>query len=158
MTCIHVNGALCCTCSAVTVSSVFHFWTSDSCGTKHKQMNVWSEETDSCSLTSPITDDLPYCPKGITSKVFRFNVSSMEKNATNLFRAEFRALRVPNSSAKRNEQRIELYQVPASCFHLVTCNLYSLTYHIMVTENQLLQMEPLIETSDKVLHIYICGW
>lgn len=35
----------------------------------------------------------------------------MEKNSTNLFRAEFRALRVPNSSAKRNEQRIELYQV-----------------------------------------------
>lgn len=57
------------------------------------------------------SDDLPYCPKGITSKVFRFNVSAMEKNSTNLFRAEFRALRVPNSSAKRNEQRIELYQV-----------------------------------------------
>ncbi|XP_024001660.1 transforming growth factor beta-3 proprotein-like [Salvelinus sp. IW2-2015] len=35
----------------------------------------------------------------------------MEKNSTNLFRAEFRALRVPNSSAKRNEQRIELYQI-----------------------------------------------
>uniref|UniRef100_A0A672GT39 Transforming growth factor beta n=1 Tax=Salarias fasciatus TaxID=181472 RepID=A0A672GT39_SALFA len=43
--------------------------------------------------------------------VFRFNVSAMERNSTNLFRAEFRALRVPNSSAKRNEQRIELYQV-----------------------------------------------
>lgn len=37
----------------------------------------------------------------------------MEKNSTNLFRAEFRALRVPNSSASRNEQRIELYQVNA---------------------------------------------
>lgn len=35
----------------------------------------------------------------------------MEKNATNLFRAEFRAQRIPNPSAKRNEQRIELYQV-----------------------------------------------
>lgn len=56
-------------------------------------------------------DDLPYCPKGITSKVFRFNVSVMEKNSTNLFRAEFRALRIPNPSAKKNEQRIELYQV-----------------------------------------------
>lgn len=58
-----------------------------------------------------VPDDLPNCPKGITSKVFRFNVSAMERNSTNLFRAEFRALRVPNSSAKRNEQRIELYQV-----------------------------------------------
>ena len=58
-----------------------------------------------------VADDLPSCPKGITSKVFRFNVSAMERNATNLFRAEFRALRVPNPSARRNEQRIELYQV-----------------------------------------------
>ncbi|MEQ2181275.1 hypothetical protein GOODEAATRI_009755, partial [Goodea atripinnis] len=55
--------------------------------------------------------DLSYCPKGITSKVFPFNVSIVEKNATNLFRAEFRALRIPNPSAKKNEQRIELYQV-----------------------------------------------
>ncbi|MEQ2176200.1 hypothetical protein GOODEAATRI_025644 [Goodea atripinnis] len=47
----------------------------------------------------------------MTSKVFRFDVSTMERNSTNLFRAEFRALRVPNPSAKRNEQRIELYQV-----------------------------------------------
>lgn len=59
----------------------------------------------------PDPDDLLYCPKGITSKVFRFNVSAMERNSTNLVRAEFRAFRVPNSSSKRNEQRIELYQV-----------------------------------------------
>lgn len=38
----------------------------------------------------------------------------MEKNSTNLFRAEFRALRISNPSAKRNEQRIELYQVCAN--------------------------------------------
>lgn len=56
-------------------------------------------------------DDLSYCPKSVTSKVFRFNVSIMEKNSTNLFRAEFRALRIPNPVAKGNEQRIELYQV-----------------------------------------------
>lgn len=62
-------------------------------------------------------DDLLYCPKGITSKVFRFNVSTMEKNSTNLFRAEFRALRIPNPSAKRNEQRIELYQVCEPTIH-----------------------------------------
>nr|XP_012597896.1 transforming growth factor beta-3 isoform X3 [Microcebus murinus]XP_012597906.1 transforming growth factor beta-3 isoform X3 [Microcebus murinus] len=59
--------------------------------------------------TSP--DELAVCPKGITSKVFRFNVSSVEKNGTNLFRAEFRVLRVPNPSSKRNEQRIELFQI-----------------------------------------------
>lgn len=61
-------------------------------------------------LSVSLPDDLLYCPK-FTSKVFRFNVSAMERNATNLFRAEFRALRVPNSSAKKAEQRIELYQV-----------------------------------------------
>ena len=61
--------------------------------------------------TLSVPDDVLYCLKGITSKVFRFNVSAMERNSTNLFRAEFRALRMPNTAAKRNEQRIELYQV-----------------------------------------------
>lgn len=67
---------------------------------------------------SSVPDDLPYCPKSITSKVFRFNVSAMERNSTNLFRAEFRVLRVPNSTAKRNEQRIELYQVRKGTVYL----------------------------------------
>lgn len=58
-----------------------------------------------------LLDDLAVCPKGITSKIFRFNVSSVEKNETNLFRAEFRVLRMPNPSSKRSEQRIELFQV-----------------------------------------------
>lgn len=58
-----------------------------------------------------LLDELGICPKGVTSNVFRFNVSSAEKNSTNLFRAEFRVLRVPNPSSKRSEQRIELFQV-----------------------------------------------
>lgn len=58
-----------------------------------------------------LLDELGICPKGVTSNVFRFNVSSAEKNSTNLFRAEFRVLRVPNLSSKRSEQRIELFQV-----------------------------------------------
>lgn len=66
-----------------------------------------------------LLDELAVCPKGITSKVFRFNVSSVEKNGTNLFRAEFRVLRVPNPSSKRTEQRIELFQVfPPSGNHI----------------------------------------
>lgn len=72
-----------------------------------------SRGSHSCCV-SPLLcllDELAVCPKGITSKVFRFNVSSVEKNGTNLFRAEFRVLRVPNPSSKRNEQRIELFQV-----------------------------------------------
>lgn len=66
------------------------------------------------SLPLCLLDELGVCPKGITSNVFRFNVSSAEKNSTNLFRAEFRVLRVPNLSSKRSEQRIELFQVSGS--------------------------------------------
>ncbi|KAK9959304.1 hypothetical protein ABG768_009435 [Culter alburnus] len=84
-----------------------------SCGQDNTETEYYAKEIHKFNMIQgfPENNDLPYCPKGITSKVFRFNVSSMEKNATNLFRAEFRALRVPNSSAKRNEQRIELYQI-----------------------------------------------
>lgn len=56
-------------------------------------------------------DDLVLCPKGITLKVFRFNVSVVEKNGPNLFRAEFRVFKTPNPAAKRAEQRIELFQI-----------------------------------------------
>ncbi|KAG2457588.1 TGFB3 factor, partial [Polypterus senegalus] len=66
----------------------------------------------------PENNDLPNCPKGTTSKMFRFNVSSMEKNSTNLFRAEFRVLRVPNNNARKNEQRIELYQILKTDNHI----------------------------------------
>ncbi|XP_057199557.1 transforming growth factor beta-3 proprotein [Triplophysa rosa] len=84
-----------------------------SCGQDNTDTEYYAKEIHKINMiqSSPENNDLHYCPKGITSKVFLFNVSSMEKNATNLFRAEFRALRVPNSNAKRNEQRIELYQI-----------------------------------------------
>lgn len=84
-----------------------------SCGQDNTETEYYAKEIHKFNMIQgfPENNDLPYCLKGITSKVFRFNVSIMEKNATNLFRAEFRALRVPNSSAKRNEQRIELYQI-----------------------------------------------
>ncbi|XP_061434586.1 transforming growth factor beta-2 proprotein-like [Lethenteron reissneri] len=44
-------------------------------------------------------------------RIFNFDVTSMEKNASNLVKAEFRILRIPNYQAKQNEQRIELYQL-----------------------------------------------
>ncbi|XP_069771950.1 transforming growth factor beta-3 proprotein isoform X2 [Narcine bancroftii] len=62
-------------------------------------------------IPGPAVDNDVTSSQGITSKVFRFNVSSMERNVSSLFRAEFRALRVPNISAKRSEQRIEVYQI-----------------------------------------------
>ncbi|XP_028993849.1 transforming growth factor beta-3 proprotein isoform X1 [Betta splendens] len=84
-----------------------------SCGQDNTETEYYAKEIYKFNMISgpPENNDLPYCPKGITSKVFRFNVSAMEKNSTNLFRAEFRALRIPNPAAKRNEQRIELYQI-----------------------------------------------
>uniref|UniRef100_A0A672GK58 Transforming growth factor beta n=2 Tax=Salarias fasciatus TaxID=181472 RepID=A0A672GK58_SALFA len=84
-----------------------------SCGQDNTETEYYAKEIYKFNMINgpPDNNDLPSCPKGITSKVFRFNVSVMEKNSTNLFRAEFRALRIPNHSAKRNEQRIELYQI-----------------------------------------------
>lgn len=83
-----------------------------SCGQDNTETEYYAKEIHKFNMiTGPENNDLNYCPKGVTSKVFRFNVSKMEKNSTNLFRAEFRALRVPNLAAKRNEQRIELYQI-----------------------------------------------
>lgn len=40
-----------------------------------------------------------------------FDVSSMERNASNLVKAEFRVFRMQNPKAKVEEQRIELYQI-----------------------------------------------
>lgn len=40
-----------------------------------------------------------------------FDVSSKEKNASNLVRAELRIFRLQNPTARVAEQRIELYQV-----------------------------------------------
>lgn len=83
-----------------------------SCGQDNTETEYYAKEIYKFNMISgPENNDLTYCPKGITSKIFRFNVSTMEKNSTNLFRAEFRALRIPNLAAKRNEQRIELYQI-----------------------------------------------
>ncbi|XP_061751356.1 transforming growth factor beta-3 proprotein isoform X3 [Nerophis ophidion] len=84
-----------------------------SCGQDNTETEYYAKEIYKFNMVNgpPENNDLPYCPKGITSKVFRFNVSTMEKNSTNLFRAEFRALRIPNPAAKKNEQRIELYQI-----------------------------------------------
>ncbi|XP_038646359.1 transforming growth factor beta-3 proprotein-like [Scyliorhinus canicula] len=82
------------------------------CVTHNTELEYYAKEVykfDMMQGTS-VDNDVSSC-RGITSKIFRFNVSSMEKNVSNLFRAEFRALRVPNMNAKRNEQRIEVYQI-----------------------------------------------
>ncbi|KAK2086686.1 Transforming growth factor beta-2 proprotein, partial [Saguinus oedipus] len=44
-------------------------------------------------------------------RIVRFDVSAMEKNASNLVKAEFRVFRLQNPKARVPEQRIELYQI-----------------------------------------------
>ncbi|XP_072298172.1 transforming growth factor beta-3 proprotein-like [Eucyclogobius newberryi] len=84
-----------------------------SCGQDNTETEYYAKEIYKFNMLHgpQENNDLTHCIKGVTSKTFRFNVAAMERNSTNLFRAEFRALRIPNSSAKRNEQRIELYQI-----------------------------------------------
>ncbi|XP_038597926.1 transforming growth factor beta-3 proprotein [Tachyglossus aculeatus] len=85
----------------------------ESCAQENTESEYYAKEVHKFDMIQGLAEhnELGICPKGITSKVFRFNVSSVEKNGTNLFRAEFRVLRVPNPSSKRNEQRIELFQI-----------------------------------------------
>nr|XP_023422668.1 transforming growth factor beta-2 isoform X4 [Cavia porcellus] len=44
-------------------------------------------------------------------RIVKFDVSAMEKNASNLVKAEFRVFRLQNPKARVPEQRIELYQI-----------------------------------------------
>ncbi|XP_015242341.1 PREDICTED: transforming growth factor beta-3 isoform X1 [Cyprinodon variegatus] len=84
-----------------------------SCGQDNTETEYYAKEIYKFNMINgpQENNDLPFCPKSMTTKLFRFNVSRMEENATNLFRAEFRAFRIPNLSATKNEQRIDLYQV-----------------------------------------------
>ncbi|XP_054828023.1 transforming growth factor beta-3 proprotein isoform X2 [Eublepharis macularius] len=85
----------------------------ESCSQDNTESEYYAKEIHKFDMIQglPEHNELTFCPKGVTSNVFRFNVSSAEKNSTNLFRAEFRVLRVPNPSSKRTEQRIELFQI-----------------------------------------------
>ncbi|XP_036286731.1 transforming growth factor beta-3 proprotein-like [Pipistrellus kuhlii] len=85
----------------------------DGCTQENTEWEYYAKEIHKFDMIQGLAEhsELAVCPKGITCKVFRFNVSSVEKNGANLFRAEFRVLRVPNPSSKRNEQRIELFQI-----------------------------------------------
>ncbi|XP_026975891.1 transforming growth factor beta-3 proprotein [Sagmatias obliquidens] len=85
----------------------------DDCTQENTESEYYAKEIYKFDMIHGLEEhnDLAVCPKGITSKIFRFNVSSVEKNETNLFRAEFRVLRMPNPSSKRSEQRIELFQI-----------------------------------------------
>ncbi|XP_009576555.1 PREDICTED: transforming growth factor beta-2, partial [Fulmarus glacialis] len=58
-----------------------------------------------------LADAIPPSYYSLYFRIVRFDVSAMEKNASNLVKAEFRVFRLQNSKARVSEQRIELYQV-----------------------------------------------
>lgn len=58
-----------------------------------------------------VADAIPPSYYSLYFRIVRFDVSAMEKNASNLVKAEFRVFRLQNSKARVSEQRIELYQV-----------------------------------------------
>ncbi|KAL2082407.1 hypothetical protein ACEWY4_022225 [Coilia grayii] len=64
-------------------------------------------------IVSLVAGGLHGCPND-NARFFLFNVTTLERNASSLFRAKFRLLREPNSGARQGEQRIELYQVCSS--------------------------------------------
>ncbi|XP_029470656.1 transforming growth factor beta-2 proprotein-like, partial [Rhinatrema bivittatum] len=44
-------------------------------------------------------------------RILRFNVSSLERNSSNMVKAELRVFKVPNPASRVTEQRVELYQI-----------------------------------------------
>lgn len=75
----------------------------------------WQSNPDGMVLTCCC---LPFLPDVISHTHFNpyfrrlvFDVSSMERNASNLVKAELRIFRLQNPAARVAEQRVELYQV-----------------------------------------------
>ncbi|XP_078516636.1 transforming growth factor beta-2 proprotein-like isoform X2 [Lissotriton helveticus] len=54
---------------------------------------------------------IPTSPVSPFFRIIRFDVSALEKNASNLVKAELRLFRVPNPKSRASEQRVELYQI-----------------------------------------------
>lgn len=61
----------------------------------------------------PTGNSIPPNQYNLYFRRLRFDVSSMEKNASNLVKAELRIFRLQNPKARVPEQRIELYQILA---------------------------------------------
>lgn len=80
------------------------------CLTLHcvKEQCVLSKKNNKITL---LADAIPPSYYSLYFRIVRFDVSAMEKNASNLVKAEFRVFRLQNSKARVSEQRIELYQV-----------------------------------------------
>ncbi|CAN0396383.1 unnamed protein product [Lampetra planeri] len=66
---------------------------------------------DMMPLYAPADNKAPQISHNNYFRIFKFNLSLFNKNASNLVKAELRVQRLPNPAAKLIEQRIELYQI-----------------------------------------------
>ncbi|XP_032803552.1 transforming growth factor beta-2 proprotein [Petromyzon marinus] len=86
----------------------------DSCkcggGGFHDEVGHCSQATFSKGIPRG-KDKAPQISHNNYFRIFKFNLSLFNKNASNLVKAELRVQRLPNPAAKLIEQRIELYQI-----------------------------------------------
>ncbi|XP_028903004.1 transforming growth factor beta-2 proprotein isoform X1 [Ornithorhynchus anatinus] len=76
----------------------------------YSAMRCWKKRLCAC-LQCQKRDSIPATFYRPYFRIVRFDVSAMEKNASNLVKAEFRVFRLQNPKARVSEQRIELYQI-----------------------------------------------
>ncbi|OCT77579.1 transforming growth factor beta-2 proprotein-like isoform X2 [Xenopus laevis] len=84
-----------------------------SCERERSEDEYYAKEVYKIDMLPYFTSENVILPSYTTPyfRIVRFDVASMEKNASNLVKAEFRVFRLMNPKARVSEQRIELYQI-----------------------------------------------
>ena len=83
----------------------------------HQPVPCLCHATHAAPCPSLFPDSIPAAHYNPYFRRLTFDVSSMEKNASNLVKAELRVFRLQNPRARVSEQRIELYQVGGRRLH-----------------------------------------
>ncbi|CAL8248124.1 unnamed protein product [Lota lota] len=83
------------------------------CERQRSEEEYYAKEVHKIDMQSryPTENSIPAAPYNLYFRRLTFDVSSMEKNASNLVKAELRVFRLQNPKARVSEQRIELYQI-----------------------------------------------
>lgn len=85
------------------------------CERQRSEEEYYAKEVHKVDMQSlyPTENSIPAAHYNPYFRRLTFDVSSMEKNASNLVKAELRVFRLQNPKARVSEQRIELYQILA---------------------------------------------
>ncbi|CAL8338119.1 unnamed protein product [Gadus morhua 'NCC'] len=83
------------------------------CERQRSEEEYYAKEAHKIDMQSlyPTENSIPAAHYNPYFRRLTFDVSSMEKNASNLVKAELRVFRLQNPKARVSEQRIELYQI-----------------------------------------------